>query len=56
MTAATENATRLVTDAETLLADDSIPTAMSLAALAIEGAGKVSILRALAVARTEDEV
>ena len=56
MTAAAENSARLVEDAEVLLARGSNATALSLAALAIEEAGKVSILRALAVARTDDDV
>jgi AbiV family abortive infection protein len=56
MTAAAENATRLAEDAEFLLARGSAATAVSLATLAIEEAGKVSILRALAVARSDDEV
>lgn len=56
MTAAAENAARLVEDAEVLLARGSFATAVSLAALAIEEAGKDSILRALAVARTDEEV
>lgn len=56
MTAADENAVRLVEDAEVLLARGSFATAASLAALAIEEAGKESILRALAVARTDEEV
>ncbi len=56
MSAAAENATHLVGDAEALLARGSFATAVSLAALAIEEAGKVSILRALAVARTDGEV
>jgi AbiV family abortive infection protein len=56
MTAAAENSARLVEDAEVLLARGSTATALSLAALAIEEAGKVSILRALAVARTDDEI
>jgi AbiV family abortive infection protein len=56
MTAASKNASRLVVDAEALLARGSAATALSLAALAIEEAGKVSILRALAVAKTDDEV
>ncbi|MCC8619930.1 AbiV family abortive infection protein [Xanthomonas vesicatoria] len=56
MSAAAENAARLVEDAEVLLDRGSFATAVSLAALAIEEAGKVSILRALAVARTDEEV
>lgn len=56
MSAAAENAARLVEDAEALLDRGSFATAVSLAALAVEEAGKVSILRALAVARTDEEV
>lgn len=56
MNAAAENAVRLAGDAELLLANGSFATAASLAALAIEEAGKDSILRALAVARTDEEV
>jgi AbiV family abortive infection protein len=43
-------------DAATLLAAGSFPTAASLAALAIEEAGKVSLLRTLSLARNDDEV
>jgi len=53
--AARRNAKRLVDDAESLLKAGSFPTAASLAALAIEEAGKVSILRSLALARNEAE-
>lgn len=53
---AASNARRLVEDAELLLASGRFPTACSLAALAIEEAGKVSILRELAVARSGDDV
>lgn len=56
MTAAAENAARLASDAEFLLARGSVATALSLAAIAIEEAGKVAILRALSLARTDDEV
>lgn len=56
MNAAIENAQRLAADAETLLKAGSFPSAASLAALGIEEAGKVSILRALSVARTQAEI
>lgn len=56
MTVAGRNARRLADDAVTLLAAGSFPTAASLAALAIEEAGKVSILRALALARNDGEI
>lgn len=55
MTAAAENAGRLVADARLLLENGSFATAVSLSALAIEEYGKISILRAIAVARSEDE-
>jgi AbiV family abortive infection protein len=55
MSAAAENSVRLLEDAEALLDRGSFATAASLATLAIEEAGKVSILRALAVAKTDDE-
>jgi AbiV family abortive infection protein len=50
------NARRLADDAATLLAAGRFPTAASLAALAIEEAGKASILRALALARNDAEI
>lgn len=56
MTVAGHNARRLADDAATLLAAGSFPTAASLAALAIEEAGKVSILRALALSRNDAEI
>src|ERR1044072_3654797 len=56
MNAATRNATRLVKDAEALFAAKRYPSAAALAALAIEEGGKLSILRALAVARNNDEI
>lgn len=56
MTVAGHNARRLVDDATTLLAAGSFPTAASLAALAIEEAGKASILRALALAKNDAEI
>ena len=55
MNAALENACRLVADADTLIKAEAFPSAASLAILAIEEAGKVSILRALSVARSEQE-
>ncbi len=56
MNFARENANRLLNDAEKLFEIDSYPTAYSLAVLAIEEAGKISILRELAVARDGKEV
>ena len=56
MTVAGRNARRLADDAATLLAAGSLPTAASLAVLAIEEAGKQSILRALALARNDAEI
>jgi AbiV family abortive infection protein len=55
MNAAAANARRLSHDAETLLAAGGFSTAASLAALAIEESGKISILRELALARTDAE-
>ncbi len=49
--AATQNAARLVVDAELLLENKRYPSATSLAILSIEESGKVSILRGLSVAR-----
>jgi len=56
MNAAVENAARLASDAEALFDRESYPTAVSVAALAIEEAGKVMILRELALARSDEEV
>jgi AbiV family abortive infection protein len=56
MNAAVRNAQRLAEDAKTLLDARRFPTAASLAILAIEEAGKISILRALVLARTNDEL
>lgn len=56
MNAATANAKRLVEVAETLLEKGNHPLAASIAALSIEEAGKNSILRELALARTDEEV
>lgn len=54
MNAARRNAARLVADARLLLENDRFPTAASIATLAIEEAGKVSILRQLVGARTPE--
>lgn len=56
MTAASENAARLAQDAELLLDAGRLPTACSLAALSIEESGKVSILRAMSLARDNIEL
>lgn len=56
MNAAATNARRLAEDAEALLEAHRFPTAASLAILSIEEAGKTSILRCLAIAKTDDEV
>lgn len=56
ITAALENAARLAQDAKLLLDAGRFPTACSLAALSIEESGKVSILRAMALARDEAEL
>jgi len=55
MNAAATNARRILEDAERLLAAGRFPTVVSLAALSIEEAGKVSILRELALAKTDAE-
>jgi AbiV family abortive infection protein len=55
MNAAIDNAARLVHDARILLESHSYPSAASLAILAIEEAGKVTMLRELALARDEFE-
>ena len=54
--AASANAGRLAKDAKLLLEAGSFPTAASVAILAIEEAGKVSILRSLALAHSDIEV
>jgi AbiV family abortive infection protein len=51
--ASNANAGRLAADAKRLLDTGSFPTAASLAILAIEEAGKISILRQLALCRTD---
>jgi len=56
MNAACENANRLADDASVLLDAARIPSALALAILAIEEAGKISILRRLAVAMTDSEI
>ena len=56
MNAAQKNARRLADDAALLLENKRFPTAASVAVLAIEEAGKVSVLRAIALARTNEEV
>ena len=53
MNAASRNARRLVDDAKLLLEHGRFPTALSIAALSIEEAGKVSVLRRLAFAPDE---
>ena len=56
MNAAVENALRLLADAETLFATGRYPTAASLAILALEEAGKISMLRAIAVSATDADL
>lgn len=56
MNAAASNARRLAEDASTLLGARRFPSAASLAILSVEEAGKISILRSLALARTADEI
>ncbi|EOW3978442.1 AbiV family abortive infection protein, partial [Vibrio parahaemolyticus] len=56
MNFAQQNANRLLSDAEKLFELESYPTAYSIAVLAIEEAGKISILRELAVARNGNDV
>jgi len=55
MNAASKNASRLTDDACLLLDAGRFPSAASLAILAIEEAGKVSILRGLSLARSDAE-
>jgi len=55
MNAAAKNARRLSEDAASLLTAERFPTAASIAILAIEEAGKVSILRTLALAASDAE-
>ena len=56
MNAAMTNAQRLTDSATALLEKGDYPLAGSVASLAIEEAGKPSILRELAVARTQEEI
>lgn len=53
---ARQNASRLAADARLLLDAGRLPSAAALAALSIEESGKVSILRALVLARSDKEV
>ena len=55
MNAARTNAARLLSDAEFLFEKSRFPSAASMAILAIEEAGKCTLLRQLALAKTEDE-
>jgi AbiV family abortive infection protein len=55
MNAAERNARRLFEDAQRLFEAGRFATAASLAILSIEESGKVSILREIVLARTEDE-
>jgi AbiV family abortive infection protein len=55
MNAAANNAKRLAEDSAMLLANGRWPTAASIAILAIEEAGKVSILRAVILAKNDKE-
>ena len=54
--AAIQNAKRLSEDASLLFEAGRFPSAASLAILSIEESGKVSILRALALAKTSEEI
>lgn len=56
MNAAARNAARLTKDAQILFEAKRYPSAAALATLAIEEAGKLPILRALAVARSNDAI
>lgn len=53
---ASRNARRLAEDARLLLENGRFPTTASLAILSIEESGKISILRHLAVAKSDHEV
>jgi AbiV family abortive infection protein len=54
--AAIENAKRLAEDALLLFEAGRFPSAASLAILSIEESGKVSILRSLALAKTDEDI
>ncbi|WP_028574325.1 AbiV family abortive infection protein [Desulfonatronovibrio hydrogenovorans] len=56
MNAAAMNARRLANDARILVDSGGLASGASLAALAIEEAGKVSILRELALARNQEDL
>lgn len=56
MNVARGNATRLARDAKLLLDNARYPSALALAVLSIEESGKLSILRALALARSDEEL
>lgn len=56
MNAALRNAVRLAKDARLLVDAERLPSAVSLAILSIEEAGKISILRALAFAENEQDL
>jgi len=56
MNAAAKNARRLLEDAKLLLAAGRYPTAVSLSILAIEEAGKLSIIRSILSAANEKEL
>ena len=56
MNAARSNAGRLAADARFMLDAKRIPTAVALAALSIEESGKVSILRAIAIADSAEAI
>lgn len=56
MNAARTNATRLIQDAELLLEHSRWPAAAALAILAIEEAGKITILRRMSTAKADSEV
>ena len=50
------NAIRLAEDAETLLNLDRFPSACALSILSIEESGKISILRGISIAKSDDEI
>jgi AbiV family abortive infection protein len=54
--AARRNAARLAYDARLLLAQERFPSACALSVLAIEEAGKASVLREIALARNDEEL
>tara|TARA_B100000424_G_C22887534_1_gene472176 strand:- start:192 stop:902 length:711 start_codon:yes stop_codon:yes gene_type:complete len=56
MNAASENALRLIEDANILFDQQRYPSALSLSILSIEESGKVSILREMAIARNGKEL